>query len=186
MIAFLAQELVQFEDRNDGIFITPEVLDIMDAGPLSAVPKTHLHAWWLGSAAPRDNKIMEAETIADIMEVYYADEDKYMPFGREHSCPPASNLTGEAQYGLLAVPHRVRQQVLHAESAIQKSMVISQRRASGFYQLWEAALHKESATYTFAASAAAAAGINQVGATQQLRQHLILWGPDRIFFREPR
>ena len=176
VIAFLAQELIQFEEREAGIIITTELLDLLDAGPLCAVPKSHLHAWWLGDAAPKDDEMMTSETIADIMEAYYEDDDKFMPFGHsQHSCPPASNLADEGQYGLLAVPHRVRQQVLHAESAIRKSMILSQRRASGFYQLWEAALHKESETYTFAASAAAGstqetavpvtAGIGQVSTT---------------------
>ena len=91
-----------------------------------------------------------------IMEHYYNDEDKYEPLGHsKHSCPPAAHLTDGPLHGLLAVPHRVRQQVIHAESEIQRCIMLSERRASGFYQLWEAALHKESKEYTFAASAAA-------------------------------
>jgi hypothetical protein len=52
----------------------------------------------------------------------------------------------------LGMPHRIRQQIVQAESDVQEKMMLSERRAAGFYQLWEAALDKEVAGGSFAAA----------------------------------
>jgi hypothetical protein len=144
VIAILARDLIPLGPTGQGFDLTQELLDVLDAGPLLPVPRSYIYAWWMGHAAPKENGIMGALNISEIMAHYYDDEDKYTPFDHvNHSCPPAANWSNEAQQALLAVPHRIRQHVMHAETGIRKEILLSRRRAAGFYQLWEAALLKE-------------------------------------------
>jgi hypothetical protein len=144
VIAILARDLIPLGPTGQGFDLTQELLDVLDAGPLLPVPRSYIYAWWMGHAAPKENEIMGALNISEIMAHYYDDEDKYTPFDHvNHSCPPAANWSNEAQQALLAVPHRIRQHVMHAETGVRKEILLSRRRAAGFYQLWEAALLKE-------------------------------------------
>jgi hypothetical protein len=144
VIAILARDLILLRPTGQGFDLTQELLDILDAGPLLPVPRSYIYAWWMGHAAPKENEIMGALNISEIMAHYYDDEDKYTPYDHvNHSCPPAANWSNEAQQALLAVPHRIQQHVMHAEMGVRKEILLSQHRAAGFYQLWEATLLKE-------------------------------------------
>jgi hypothetical protein len=157
VIAILARDLIPLGPTGQGFNLTQELLDLLDAGPLCPVPRTYFCAWWLGRAAPKEDEVMGASNIAEIMGHYYEDEDKYTPYDSKHSCPPATNWTNEAQQELLSVPHRIRQHIMHAETNVRKEILLSRRRAAGFYQLWEAALHKETEASVMGASTAVAA-----------------------------
>jgi hypothetical protein len=157
VIAILARDLIPLGPTGQGFNLTQELPDLLDAGPLCPVPRTYFCTWWLGRAAPKEDEVMGASNIAEIMGHYYEDEDKYTPYDSKHSCPPATNWTNEAQQELLSVPHRIQQHIMHAETNVHKEILLSRRRAAGFYQLWEAAVHKETEASVMGASTAAAA-----------------------------
>jgi hypothetical protein len=157
VIAILAQDLILLGPTGQGFNLTQELLDLLDAGPLCPVLRTYFCAWWLGRAAPKEDEVMGTSNVAEIMEHYYEDEDKYTPYDSKHSCPPATNWTNKVQQELLSVPHHIQQHVIHAETNVHKEILLSRRWAAGFYQLWEAALHKETEASVMGASTAVAA-----------------------------
>src|SRR6201994_1776946 len=153
----LLSRVLNNEDRGQRPdILNAEMQDLLDAGP-SVVPTSHLYAWWLGDAAPASNKLLNGHTLHTIMQSYYQDEAQHAPsHNNRHSCPSSTSWTNEREQELLDVPHGIRQRIVHAERETHKKIILSQRRASGFHQLWEAVLQKEAEDYTFAASATAA------------------------------
>jgi hypothetical protein len=153
IIALLSRDLNLLEFEDTGIVFSQEMNDLLDAGPFCAMPTSYLEPWWLGNVAPGPNGIFGATTFDRLMRHYYADEEKYTwLLHRPHRCPLASGWTNEAEQTLLGMPHCIRQQIVQAESDVQEKMMLSERRAAGFYQLWEAALDKEVAGGSFAAA----------------------------------
>jgi hypothetical protein len=91
VIAILARDLIPLGPTGQGFDLTQELLDVLDAGPLLPVPRSYIYTWWMGHAAPKENDIMGALNIAEIMAHYYDDEDKYTPY--DHVKHSASSVT---------------------------------------------------------------------------------------------
>jgi hypothetical protein len=126
VIAILAQDLIPLGPTREGFNLTQELLDVLDASPLYPVPRSYIYAWWLGHAAPKEDEIMGALNIADIMGHYYEDDDKYTPYNLgKHFCLPTTNWTNEAQQAILVVLHHIWQLVMHTETAFHSACTTS-------------------------------------------------------------